>query len=425
MNYLVYFCALFFSFFLPISITNLLRVYIISILFDEFRILDISLTNIILTILVLKFLFNYQKYFKINNVSVFFILFGIVVLMTFLFNFNSVSTKNFISLVLMLLSSVCISQVVRNQKDRDAVLKSILYMSIITSYSVIFETFLYYVFNIQLHDSLFSLMNLSTDFYFSSGFFSSNGIASFHIIPGLVILLFGDKRVDKYNKLLYLILALGLILTMTRGGILIGIIIAIIFFFKYLQNVGRLYKYFGYTLISISIILAANFVVFISYFNISSIVARLYIINGALSSIKQKPILGSGLASQVTSSETNFDLVDMNQVQESVLNDNTLRETHNTFLQIGVETGLLGLFLIILLIISLIINQKKSLKNDKLDIKSKQYHYISFMMLSLFLISINMNSYLYLKLFWLILAAFSSIKSIGNSKITSGVYEKK
>ena len=198
-----------------------------------------------------------------------------------------------------------------------------------------------------------------------------------------------------------------------------------IFFFKYLQNVGRLYKYFGYTLISISIILAANFVVFISYFNISSIVARLYIINGALSSIKQKPILGSGLASQVTSSETNFDLVDMNQVQESVLNDNTLRETHNTFLQIGVETGLLGLFLIILLIISLIINQKKSLKNDKLDIKSKQYHYISFMMLSLFLISINMNSYLYLKLFWLILAAFSSIKSIGNSKITSGVYEKK
>lgn len=417
MNYLVYLFAFFLALLLPISVITLLKIYIISILFDEFRFFDISITNIILTMLVIKFLFNYEKYFKITKITVFLICFGLTVLLTFIYNFTSILNKNLISLFLLLISSACISQVVKNQKNRDVILNSILFMSLIAAFAVICETLLYYIFNIQLHDSIFSLMNLSRDFYFSSGFFSSNGIASFHIIPGLVIILFSDNRVIKYHKFFYFITIFGLILTMTRGGILIGIIIAIIFLLKFLQNTSKIIKFIGYTFISISIILAINFIIFISYFNISSVVARLYIINGALSSIKSHPLIGSGLASQVTSSETNFDLVDINQVQENVLNDTSLRETHNTLLQIGVETGLVGLFCIVSLVLFLIFKQKVAFKNLTYSYRNLQYHYISFMMLSLFMIFVNMNSYLYLKLFWLIIASFSSYTSSKKSEI--------
>jgi hypothetical protein len=291
------------------------------------------------------------------------------------------------------------------EKYRIAIYRSIYLLSIITALTVITETLLFYVFGIQLRDSVYSLVNLSLSFYYSSGIFSSNGLAAFHILPGIIFLLFSDKKTLGVKKWHYIIIWSGLILTMTRGGIIVASICLMVYLKQQINMAGGFKKYFGNIFFYSLVIGFVNLVIFISYFNISSVASRIFIINGAIGEIVNKPFFGNGLSSRVEASQTDLNFIDVGDVRNSVFQDTSLRETHNSLLQIGLETGFTGLLIFFAVFILLIRLHRKNIK-QKINI---EYHKVSLILLTMTIISMNMNSYLYLKLFWLVIAFVSYI----------------
>jgi len=403
--YLIYIFVFLIGVLTPIRMEKLIKIYIVSLVFDDLRFADISITNLVLIVFIIKtiYLIKQKGLFKISISTIYLVAFAFVVFLASLISKELGGFKSLISLINLLISCICISQLIKVEKYRKSFFDSIILMSGIAALSVIAETILFYVFNIKLRDSEFGLQNLSTYFYFSSGFFSSNGLAVFHIIPGLVLFLFNKNENRKFHFTYKIIIWLGILFAATRGGIVISLVALSLLLFQFLRTTSRLFKYIGYAFLLFMIFVFTQIVIFVSYFNISSLVARFYIINGAVNSIYQHPILGTGLASQVTPISTDIDLIDNALISDNVLNSFDNRETHNTILQIGIEMGLLGIIVFILLMIYLILKLQKTYKainnysNDNQDVHSTLY------LLFLFFLSINMNSYLYLKLLWIII----------------------
>ena len=410
--YLLYFLVFLIGILFPIKIENLIKVYIISLIFDDLRIEDISITNLVLTIFIIKtlYLIKQKDLLKVSKSTLYLIIFGFIIFLAFLISSEPGSLKSFISLMNLILSCFCISQIIKIEKHRKSVLDSIVLMSGIVALSVLAETVLFYVFKIGLRDSEFGLQNLSTYFYFSSGFFSSNGLAVFHIIPGLVIFLFNKNKNRKFHFLYKVLIWLGIFSTVTRGGIVVSLVALAILFFQYLRTLKNIYKYIGYSFLVVLVSAFSQLVIFVSNFNISSVVSRFFIINGAVNTIYQHPLLGTGLASQVVPITTDIDLFDNSFISDNVLNASENRETHNTLLQIGIETGFLGILAFAFFIIYLIRKVKLINKtilarraNDNQDI------YATLFLLLFTLLAINMNSYLYMKLLWIIIGYISGI----------------
>jgi O-antigen ligase len=224
-----------------------------------------------------------------------------------------------------------------------------------------------------------------------------------------VILLFNKNENRKFHFTYKFIVWFGILFTMTRGGIIVSLVALSVVFFQYLRKSSKLYKYIGYSFLVVLVFMFSQVVIFVSNFNISSLVSRFFIINGAINTIYQNPFLGTGLASQVAPVTSDIDFSDYTQISDNVLDTFDNRETHNTILQIGIEMGILGMLAFASLIINLIAKLRKIYKSIIYFSNDNQDVYASLYLILFLVLSINMNSYLYLKLLWVIIGLLAGL----------------
>jgi len=387
----------------PIPKKFLISSYIFSILFDEIRILDISISNVFSILLISRLIIVKNKNWYSFSYPVFFlIIFLLISFISFLLTSNEGATSNMISLFLLVLNSILLAKYIAKNNLIKFLIQSVLTLGVLSAFTVIFDAALYYFFGIQMHIGVYALRNLNIYMYSASGLYSGNGIAAFHILPGLMIVLF-NSSISRYKNFIFLVLLLGLMLTMSRGVILVFIIFFLSSFYLNRKDNSKIIKYFSYLLIPFIIIGGANLVVFMSNFNLTSIAQRFNIISASLIKISENPFFGNGLNARVVGNKLDLDFLDTSKIQVWELTDN-LKETHNTLLQIPLEMGLLGLLFFGLAFYFIL---KQSFITYKVYSKTrieKNFSFCIFCLLGMLLLVSLANSYLYLKLFWLIIS---------------------
>ena len=412
---LAYIIFFFIGLILPIPKKFLVSAYVFSILFDEIRILDISISNVFSILLISRLIIMKNKNWYSFSYPVFFqIIFLLTCFISFLLTSNEGDNSNMISIFLLVLNSILLTKYIAKKKLIKFLIQSVLTLSVLSAFTVIFDAALYYFFGIQMQSvGVYALRNLNIYLYSASGFYSGNGIASFHILPGLIIVLF-NSSMSRYKNLIFLVLVLGLISTMSRGMILVFIIFFLSSFYLNRKNNSKIIKYFSYSLIPFIIIGSANLVVFMSNFNLTSIASRFNLISASFIKISEKPFFGNGLNARIVGNKLDLDFLDKSQIQEWELTDN-LRETHNTLLQIPLEIGLIGFFFFGLMYFFIL---KQSYITYRFSIKAgiDNNLYLSiFLLLGMLIIASLANSYMYFKLLWLIISigiAFYSITKL-------------
>ncbi len=320
---------------------------------------------------------------------------------SFLLTPNEGANSNMISIFLLVLNSILLARYVAKKKLIEFLIRLVLTLSILSALTVIFDAALYYFFGIEMHIGVYALRNLNIYLYSASGLYSGNGIAAFHILPGLIIVLF-NSSVSRYRNFIFLILLTGLILTMSRGVILVFMLFFFSSFYLNRRNNSKIINYFSYLLLPLIIIGVGNLVVFMSNFNLTSVASRFNIISASLIKISEKPIFGNGLNARVVGNKLDLDFLDKSKIQDWELNDN-LRETHNTLLQIPLEMGLLGLIFFGLAFYFILKQSFTTYKLYSITRNEKNFSFSVFSLLGMLLIVSSANSYLYFKLFWLII----------------------
>jgi len=400
----VYIIFFFIGLISPIPKKFLVSAYILSFLFDEIRILDISISNVFSILLISRLIIIKNKNWHSFSYPVFCqIIFLLICFISFLLTSNEGDNSNMISIFLLVLNSILLTKYIAKKNLIKFLIQSVLTLSVLSAFTVIFDAALYYFFGIQMQSvGVYALRNLNIYVYSASGLFSGNGIASFHILPGLIIVLF-NSSMSRYRNFIFLVLVLGLISTMSRGMILVFIMFFLSSFYLNRKNNSKIIKYFSYSLIPFIIIGAANLVVFMSNFNLTSIASRFNLISASFIKISEKPFFGNGLNARIVGNKLDLDFLDKSQIQEWELTDN-LRETHNTLLQIPLEIGLIGFFFFGLMYF-FILNQ--SYITYKFSIKAGIDNNLSlcvFLLLGMLIIASLANSYMYFKLLWLIIS---------------------
>ena len=344
--YLIYFVIIIIGAFAPIRLEKLVQFYILSFALDNLRIYDVSITNIFSTILLIKLIFNLNiiNFFYFSKTSILLIIFNFIALVSYLISLNKNGFKSFISITTLIFITICISKLVQKEKYRTLIFNSIINLSGLVALSVVIEAILFFVFHIQVKENDYVLQNLQVYFHFSSGFFESNALAVIHIIPGVIISLFNKNNSRKISICYKILVWAGLIATFTRGGIIVAILALFIILIQTLYNNKKYFKFIAAIILPSSVVIFSIIINFISNFNISSYVARLFIIQGTIKAILSNPFFGKGLASLVNPIATNYDALDELKISELAFDTIDKREAHNTILQIALETGLLGLY---------------------------------------------------------------------------------
>ena len=409
---LVYIIFFFIGLISPIPKKFLISAYVLSILFDENRILNISISNVLSILLISRLIIKKNKnWFSFSYPVFFLVIFLLISFISFLLTPNEGANSNMISIFLLVLNSILLARYIAKKNLIKFLIRIVLTLSILSALTVIFDASLYYFFGIQMQSvGVYALRNLNMYAYSAIGLFSGNGIASLHILPGLIIVLF-NSSISRYKNLIFLVLVLGLVSTMSRGMILVFIMFFLSSFYINRKNNSKIIKYFSYSLIPFIIIGSANLVVFMSNFNLTSVASRFYLISASFIKISEKPFFGNGLNARIVGNKLDLDFLDKSQIQEWELNDN-LRETHNTLLQIPLETGLIGFFFFGLMYFFIL---KQSYITYKFSTKVGIDNNLSlcvFLLLGMLIIASLANSYMYFKLLWIIITigiAFYSI----------------
>jgi len=388
---------------MPISLQRMATIFIASIVLDCLRYQDIAVTNICLTAFVSKaaLVDSRKKYIVLKKQLLPLMLLMAVVVVAALISNEVDRLRNLISIVLLIVTPIAIMTAINKLYDLESMINGLFWMSGLAASSVLLEVVLCFI-GVDFRDGAnqMGIINLVINMIHASGIFTSNAIAALHILPGLVLSAFLVRNEEDPKRrrkiLLYsFFCTIALLFTLSRAGI-----ISIMFLFGVLVGRGALRgRLLKIALLAVLVLGISPFLEWIYGFNPQSFFARGGILLGALQSIRQKPFLGNGLGAGVVSSgEWGFwggELLD-------VPLDESMRDTHNTLLQILVEMGIVGL---ISFAVVVWVAMAGLCKVNSLAPRSYLAAYATSLFWTLVVLGFFLffNSFLYSKPFWVVL----------------------
>ncbi|MGV1090878.1 O-antigen ligase family protein [Clostridium perfringens] len=304
--------------------------------------------------------------FNLNIIKIQFIVFTCIILISALRADNSISLKFFIYYIIGIIIFLVLSENNKWYEFSNKLFKIIsILFSIATIFSIIFPNIYFNIvhklFSMEQQKIIFELY--SYDLY--SGIAGQTGSNAFFISIGIAILfceIFLKKKYRKINCLFLLISFIALLLTGKRGLLLANLItMIIILYFIFIRKRKKGIGKFLIIIITIIIII----LIMITIFPKTAIVfdrflskedkltGRYELYNTAIVLFKEKPILGNGI--------NTFKLLNIN---------NNLLDTHNVYLQLLCEIGIIGVILFIISTISIYI---RSIRVFDKNIKSNIY----------------------------------------------------
>ena len=348
-NYFIYAIAFLVGIAFPVGPKRWLLTLVVSIAVDDVRFKGFALSNAILMASIGSFCKS--KYLlQIGGKVPAFAPISLLLLaatITMVLSENPMEgIANYISLCTLICVALVTPSVINSRADLRSSIRVVLWMSGLTSAGVLVESITYYVFGIQLKDNLFVLLNLEQDVLSSTGFFSSNGLAGFHILPGLVLAAFlhseniwagSTRKLTSYT-------ALGLlaaILTFSRGTFFTIFLLLLVILYRKVTKTGGM-RVIALVLLGAGVMIAPMGIEFIVGFNRGSFLARYCILYGAVQSIRNNLFFGSGLGSRVYEEypptrwgeEALWSGMELSEFE---------RDTHNTIVQVAVDLGVAGL----------------------------------------------------------------------------------
>ncbi len=255
----------------------------------------------------------------------------------------------------LILVACALPNVTDNTRKLRRLTTALLWMSGIVAVAVFAELALFYFFGIELKQR-YVLVNLQQYYVQSSGLFASNALAALHLVPGAAVGAFlraqSPRRRERRILAAYLALVMGaLIATMARAAFVTLILIVLLLLVRTATRPGR-GRIPAFLLVIVILFSLVPFLNFIAGFNPMSLAARQGIMQGAFESISRNPVLGSGPGSQVVASRPVLELEEFSAPE--AIDEFSPRETHNTPLEISVDTGLLGLLVFVIINIVLL-----------------------------------------------------------------------
>ncbi len=182
-----------------------------------------------------------------------------------------------------------------------------------------------------------------------AGFLETNGQLAFHMIPGFLLAAECRRysRVPRERRLLrvYTIVMAGSIVVSGSRAAMVTILLYV------LMNAIRDVRTLGpRRLIAVSVLAASTvamplIVVRVINMNSASSFARYALVRGGIQASIEHPLFGLGLGANITPiySGHAWKTVDDADLEKVLSDENSLRETHNTLLQISTNMGFVGL----------------------------------------------------------------------------------
>jgi len=348
-NYLIYVIAFLVGLAFPVGPKRWLLALVVAIAVDDFRFKDFALSNAILMASMGSFCKSKYLLQTRGKAPAFAPTFLLLVAATITTVFSESPTEGisiYISLCTLIGVALVIPSVINSHTDLRSFIRMVLWMSGLTSAGVLVESIAYYLFGIQLKDNIFVLLNLQQDALSSTGFFSSNGLAGFHILPGLVLAALvrseniwpgSTRRLISYTALCLL----AAILTFSRSTLFSIFLLLVVILYRKVTKTGGI-RLIAFVLLGAGVLIAPLGIEFLVGFNRGSFLARYCILYGAFQSIRNHFSFGSGLGSRVYEEypptswgeEAMWSGMELSELQ---------RDTHNTIVQVTVDLGVTGL----------------------------------------------------------------------------------
>ena len=214
-------------------------------------------------------------------------------------------------------------------------------------------------------------------FYKSSAFFTGGLIFGHYlllpVILGIQLWPYIKKRKHRILiKTSVTLSVIALFLTFSRAAWISFLLFVLYIFIKKIRKLKSVFKYLiaicSLLFITISIVPTIDF--FLNTLTPLSTYNRLGIINSSIESINNNPFIGRGLGSTVGQSlsgsqyESAIDKKPAGKKLDIDLGKTYGRETHNTFLQVAVDLGLIGLFLYLFLLYTVWKNRMVSIQKS-------------------------------------------------------------
>lgn len=333
--------------FVPLGSARWGAIFLVSIVLDDQRIDGVSVTNVAMMAFLACLAAEYLtgRRVRVSRFAVPMLALVLLAIVSTALAAEPVKHAPFVVSLIGLTATSCgLASVAFNSHRLERLASAVLWMSGILAVAVLGESLLWFLFGVQFKENVYVLINLNRNVLQASGFFTSNGLAALHLIPGTVlagVLRSGMANGSKRRRLnWYLALTtLAMISTLARAALVSLVLFALVLLFRRAARPGW-GRLFAILLIVLVVAVVPSFLRFTAGFNIASYVARYSIILGGVDSITNHPVIGSGPGSKVLPRYPSWssEVAPFLQTDES-----SGRDTHNTLLQIPVDLGLMGL----------------------------------------------------------------------------------
>lgn len=329
----------------------LLFLFILAMPFDKYKIFSLSASNIFLIFLVIFSFFDFfmkkRKIIK-SNLYPFIYLFFISSMFSIFGAYDPyTSLRTMITLAGMITVVVVIINIVNSEKYLFFAVKTILFSSMLVSVMALIQFVAYKKYN-QLFWGVGGLTSTGYKFdvFRAAGIIKDPNYLAFFLLPTIIIatyIFFSEpfsKRLKSYVGLVLLLNLITSILTFSRSFLLLLIIFIVYFLIdkrkeKFLLSLFPVFIIVGY-------LYGSKFVNFIVSFNPGSIQMRWENISFGLRIFYQNFFVGTGLG--------NLKFLPENP---------HFAAAHNTYVQIGADTGILGLISFFLMLIAVFYGTRK------------------------------------------------------------------
>jgi hypothetical protein len=323
---------------------------IVSAAFDDFRLNTLSVTNLFEAAFigrVLTMLFLGQPVRRTKIAAPLFVLAIVAACSTVYSNSPAQSSPVLVSLLLLIGACLGVATVIDTWPKLERLIRAWLLLSLVVSLSVIAEDLAWLVFGYA--PNMYQLVNLGINVVQASGVFSSNALAAYTIVPGVMLaaVLYGEAAGAGARRAVLATLGLGMVAlvgTLARAVFVTLAALGLVLLFRTARNPRRpFWRAVAIGVIIAGVLAAPSAWRFVQGFNEKSLVARYGIARGALVLIADRPLVGAGPGSQVVPYYPlqGWGALSRESYAETDLGYET-RETHNTPLQVLVDVGLAG-----------------------------------------------------------------------------------
>ncbi len=345
-----------------INSVNGLVLIVLAIPFDSFKIFGfLSASNFLILVLggksIMRIMLTKRRMASKKSFSWLLIFIILVILSSVNSQLSSFSIRLLFSLIGMTLLTFITVDICRDEKSYTKVVNAIFVAAFIVCIVATKQSAMWFIYNIEGNGSAtYYLENFERYVLKVQSLAPSSLLLAFYLITPTVLGVYclsarGLSPRKIFNVFVGIYSLIILVHTFSKAGFLV--IFLFIFYYAFVRLKDRIFKnkvlvFFIFFIIAGGCLsLAPKFFEFISNMGILSVWNRLSIIYGSWHSILDHPFLGKGIGSMVMPefwSDESLEYARTLPHGKVSADLKVLRETHNTFLQIGVDTGLLGLF---------------------------------------------------------------------------------